>query len=304
MKRDLLSILDLSREEILHLVDWSLKLKDLQKRGIPHRPLLGKTLGLLFEKPSTRTRVSFQAGMYQLGGEVIFMSPSELQIGRGETVADTARVLSRYLDIMALRTYRHQTIEEFAAHASIPVINALSDRYHPCQILADLVTIQETLGNWEGIKVAFVGDGNNVATSWVNLAARVDIEVVLATPPGYEPPEEVVSKARDEGARVEIVHDPSQAVKGAKVIYTDVWVSMGQDKERQERLKAFAPFQVTPQLMKLADTGVIFMHCLPAHRGEEVVDEVIDGPASVVWDQAENRLHLQKALILMLLEHI
>ncbi len=304
MKRDLLSILDLSREEILHLVDWSLKLKDLQKRGIPHRPLMGKTLGLLFEKPSTRTRVSFQAGMYQLGGEVIFMSPSELQIGRGETVADTARVLSRYLDIMALRTYRHQTIEEFAAHASIPVINALSDRFHPCQILADLVTIQETLGDWKGIRVAFVGDGNNVATSWVNLAARVDIEVVLATPPGYEPPEEVVSKARDEGARVEIVHDPSQAVKGAKVIYTDVWVSMGQDKERQERLKAFAPFQVTPQLMKLADTGAIFMHCLPAHRGEEVVDEVIDGPASVVWDQAENRLHLQKALILMLLEHI
>jgi len=304
MKRDLLSILDLSREDILHLLEWTLKLKDLQKRGIPHRPLVGKTLGLLFEKPSTRTRISFQAGMYQLGGEVIFMSPSELQIGRGETIADTARVLSRYLDIMALRTYRHETIEEFTTHSSIPVINALSDRFHPCQILADLVTITEALGGWEGVKVAFVGDGNNVAASWINLAARLDIEVVLATPPGYEPPQEVVNHAREEGARIEIVHDAFQAVKGAQVVYTDVWVSMGQDKEREERLKAFAPFQVTPKLMEAAAPGAIFMHCLPAHRGEEVVDEVIDGPASVVWDQAENRLHLQKTLMLMLLEHI
>ena len=299
-----MSILDLSQEEILHLLNWSLKLKDLQRRRIPHRPLMGKTLGLLFEKPSTRTRISFQAGMYQLGGEVIFMSPSELQIGRGETIADTARVLSRYLDIMALRTYRHETIEEFARHASIPVINALSDLFHPCQILADLVTIQETLGEWKGIRVAFVGDGNNVATSWVNLAARLDIEVIIASPLGYEPPEEVVSSAKEEGAKVEIVHDAFQAVKGAKVVYTDVWVSMGQDQERKERLKAFAPFQVTPSLMEAAAPGAIFMHCLPAHRGEEVVDQVIDGPASVVWDQAENRLHLQKALILMLLEHI
>ncbi len=304
MKRDLLSVLDLSREEILHLLDWTLKLKDLQKRCIPHRPLVGKTLGLLFEKPSTRTRISFQAGMYQLGGEVIFMIPSELQIGWGETIADTARVLSRYLDIMALRTYSHQTIEEFAHHSSIPVINALSDRFHPCQILADLVTITEALGDWKGVKVAFVGDGNNVAASWINLAARLDIEVVLATPPGYQPPRDVVDRAREEGARVEVLHDAYQAVQGAQVVYTDVWVSMGQDQEREERLRAFAPFQVTPRLMEVAAPGAIFMHCLPAHRGEEVVDEVIDGPASVVWDQAENRLHLQKALILMLLEQI
>ena len=304
MKKDLLCILDLSQEEILHLLEWTLKLKDLQKRGIPHRPLVGKSLGLLFEKPSTRTRVSFQAGMYQLGGEVIFMSPSELQIGRGETISDTARVLSRYLDIIALRTYRHETIEEFATHASIPVINALSDRFHPCQVLADLVTIQEALGNWRGIKVAFVGDGNNVAASWANLAARVDIEVVLATPKGYEPPKEVMEAARREGAKVKMASEVQEAVKGAQVVYTDVWVSMGQDKEREERLRAFAPYQVTPQLMEMADSGAIFMHCLPAHRGEEVVNEVIDGPSSVVWDQAENRLHLQKALMLMLLEQI
>jgi len=304
MKKDLLCILDLSQEEILHLLEWTLKLKDLQKRGIPHRPLVGKSLGLLFEKPSTRTRVSFQAGMYQLGGEVIFMSPSELQIGRGETISDTARVLSRYLDIIALRTYRHETIEEFATHASIPVINALSDRFHPCQVLADLVTIQEALGNWRGIKVAFVGDGNNVAASWANLAARVGIEVVLATPKGYELPKEVMEAARREGAKVKMASEVQEAVKGAQVVYTDVWVSMGQDKEREERLRAFAPYQVTPQLMEMADSGAIFMHCLPAHRGEEVVNEVIDGPSSVVWDQAENRLHLQKALMLMLLEQI
>ncbi|HDD52936.1 MAG TPA: ornithine carbamoyltransferase [Thermosulfidibacter takaii] len=304
MKKDLLCILDLSQEEILHLLEWTLKLKDLQKRGIPHRPLVGKSLGLLFEKPSTRTRVSFQAGMYQLGGEVIFMSPSELQIGRGETISDTARVLSRYLDIIALRTYRHETIEEFATHASIPVINALSDRFHPCQVLADLVTIQEALGNWRGIKVAFVGDGNNVAASWANLAARVGIEVVLATPKGYELPKEVMEAARREGAKVKMASEVQEAVKGAQVVYTDVWVSMGQDKEREERLRAFAPYQVTPQLMEMADSGAIFMHCLPAHRGEEVVNEVIDGPRSVVWDQAENRLHLQKALMLMLLEQI
>ena len=304
MKKDLLCILDLSQEEILHLLEWTLKLKDLQKRGIPHRPLVGKSLGLLFEKPSTRTRVSFQAGMYQLGGEVIFMSPSELQIGRGETISDTARVLSRYLDIIALRTYRHETIEEFATHASIPVINALSDRFHPCQVLADLVTIQEALGNWRGIKVAFVGDGNNVAASWANLAARVGIEVVLATPKGYELPKEVMEAARREGAKVKMASEVQEAVKGAQVVYTDVWVSMGQDKEREERLRAFAPYQVTPQLMEMADSGAIFMHCLPAHRGEEVVNEVRDGPRSVVWDQAENRLHLQKALMLMLLEQI
>ena len=304
MKRDLLCILDLSGDEILHLLEWAVKLKDLQRRGIPHRPLVGKTLGLLFEKPSTRTRVSFQAGMYQLGGEVIFMSPSELQIGRGETIADTARVLSRYLDIIALRTYSHKTIEEFASHASIPVINALSDLYHPCQILADLVTIKESLGDWKGIKVAFIGDGNNVAASWANLAARLEMEVWFATPPGYEPPHDVVERAQKEGARIRVVHEALQAVEGAQVVYTDVWVSMGQDREREERLRAFAPFRVSPQLMEKANPGAIFMHCLPAHRGEEVTDEVIDGPASVVWDQAENRLHLQKALVLMLLEQI
>jgi len=304
MKRDLLQILDLTKEEILHLVNWGHRLKDLQKRGIPYRPLMTKTLGLLFEKPSTRTRISFQVGMYQLGGEVIFMSPAELQIGRGETVADTARVLSRYLDVMALRTYSHSTIEEFAQQASIPVINALSDRFHPCQVLADLMTIQEFFPQSEGLKVAFLGDGNNVAASWVNLAARIPIKLTLGTPPGYEPPPEVLQRAKEEGAQVEIVHDASEAVSDAQVVYTDVWVSMGQEEERQERLQALAPYRVTKELMALAHPEAIFMHCLPAHRGEEVMDEVIDGPQSVVWDQAENRLHLQKALLLMLLEQI
>ena len=304
MKRGLLNILDLSKEEIGHLVGWALRLKDLQRRSIPYRPLIGRTLGLLFEKPSTRTRISFQAGMYQLGGEAIFMSPSELQIGRGETIADTARVLSRYLDIMALRTYSHSTLEEFSLYASIPVINALSDLYHPCQILADLVTIKESLDKLEGFKLAFLGDGNNVACSWINLAARLDIQVVLATPKEHNPPKEIVERAQKDGGNITITSNPQEAVKSAQVIYTDVWVSMGQEKERSEKLEAFIPYRVTSELMELASPDAIFMHCLPAHRGEEVVDKVIDGSHSVVWDQAENRLHLQKALMLMLLEQI
>jgi ornithine carbamoyltransferase len=304
MKRDLVQILDLTKEEVLHLVDWGHRLKDLQRKAIPYRPLTGKILGLLFEKPSTRTRISFQGGMYQLGGEVVFMNPGELQLGRGETVADTARVLSRYLDVMALRTYAHSTIEEFAQHASIPVINALSDGFHPCQVLADLMTIQESFPQWEGLKVVFLGDGNNVAASWVNLAARIPIKLTLGIAPNYEPPPEVLQRAKEEGAQVEIARDPSEAVKDAQVVYTDVWVSMGQDKERQEKLQALAPYRITKDLMSKAHPEATFMHCLPAHRGEEVMDEVIDGPQSVVWDQAENRLHLQKALLLMLLEQI
>ncbi len=304
MKRDLLQILDFTKEEVLQLVDWGHRLKNLQERAIPYRPLIGKTLGLLFEKPSTRTRASFQVGMYQLGGDVVFMNPGELQLGRGETVADTAKVLSRYLDVVALRTYTHFTIEEFAQHASIPVINALSDKFHPCQVLADLITIQESFSQLEGLKIVFLGDGNNVASSWVNLAARVPIKLTLGIAPGYEPPPEVLQRAKEEGAQVEIIHDPSKAVKDAQVVYTDVWVSMGQDRERQEKLRALAPYQVTKDLISKAHPKAIFMHCLPAHRGEETVDEVIDGPQSVVWDQAENRLHLQKALLLTLLEQI
>ncbi len=304
MKRDLLEITDLSREEIRWLIDWARRLKDQQRRAISYRPLVGKTLGLLFEKPSTRTRVSFQTGMYQLGGDVVFMSPQELQLGRGETVEDTARVLSRYLDVLALRTYSHSTIEIFARHASIPVINALSDKFHPCQVLADLMTIQEVFPELEDTKVVFVGDGNNVASSWVNLAIRIPIRLTLAVPPGYEPPADLIEQAKRSGARVEILHDPLEAVDGAHVVYTDVWVSMGQDRERRERIRIFTPYRVTPSLMSMAHPSAIFMHCLPAHRGEEVVDEVIDGSQSVVWEQAENRLHLQKALLLFLLGQI
>lgn len=304
MGKDLLTITDLSKKEIKDLLEEAHTLKKKTKRGIPYRPLIGKTLGMLFEKPSTRTRISFQAGMYQLGGEVVFMSPKELQLGRGETIADTARVLSRYLDILALRTFSHSTIEEFAKYSSIPVINALSDLYHPCQVLADLLTIKEKFGHYKGLKVAFVGDGNNVANSWINLATRIEIELDIATPEGYEPVKEVVRRARAGGAKVKIGHEPVNAVRAAQVVYTDVWVSMGQDAEREERLKAFGPFQVTPEMMKMADSGAIFMHCLPAHRGEEVKEGVIDGPRSVVWDQAENRLHLQKALMIRLLEQL
>jgi len=300
MKRDLLKITDFSKEEVEDLIEEAFALKSKTKIGIPYRPLVGKTLGLLFEKPSTRTRLSFQAGMYQLGGEVIFMSPKELQLRRGETIADTARVISRYLDIIAVRTFSHSTIEEFAKYSTIPVINALSDLYHPCQVLADLLTIKEKFGSYNGIKVAFVGDGNNVANSWINLASLIDIELHIATPEGYEPPHEVLEKAK--GKKVFLTHDPKKAVAGAQVVYTDVWISMGQDEEKEKRLKDFCGFQVNEELMASAASCAIFMHCLPAHRGEEVKNEVIDGPHSVVWDQAENRLHLQKALIIKLLE--
>ena len=300
MKRDLLSVLDLTREEIEKLVHDAVTLKKRQKAGLVYQPLKGKVLGMLFEKPSTRTRVSFEAGFYQLGGGVIFMSPRETQLGRGETIEDTARVLSRYVDIAVLRVFSHETLERFAPNATIPVINGLSDLLHPCQILSDLLTIYEKLGKMEGFKVVFVGDGNNVANSWINLAARLNVEVVVNCPKGYEPLHEIVDGARAQGARVYINNEPDAGIEDADVIYTDVWCSMGQEEEKEERLKAFRVFQVNEELMEKAPKAY-FMHCLPAHRGEEVTDGVIDGPRSLVWDEAENRLHMQKAIILFLL---
>ncbi len=300
MKRDLLSIRDLTTEEIKRLIDDAITLKKRHKAQLPYFPLKGKVMGMLFEKPSTRTRVSFEAGMYQLGGSAIFMSPRETQLGRGETIEDTARVLSRYVDIMVLRVFSHDTLVKFATNSSIPVINGLSDLLHPCQVLADILTIYEKLGKMEGFKLVFVGDGNNMANSWINLATRLDIEVIVSCPEGYEPDSDIVNKALEEGAKVSIGHEPSKDVEGADVIYTDVWCSMGQEEEREERLRDFAPFQVNASLMEKAPNA-IFMHCLPAHRGEEVTDDVIDGERSVVWDEAENRLHIQKAIILFLL---
>ncbi len=300
MKRNLLSITELEREEIEKLIFDTKILKRRQKTNIPYRPLKGKVMGLLFEKPSTRTRISFEAGMQQLGGSSIFMSPKELQLGRGETLEDTAKVLSRYLDIMVLRVYRHETLEIFAEHSDIPVINGLSDLLHPCQILADIFTIYERLGRYEDFKIVFVGDGNNVANSWINLATKLNFELTISCPEGYEPHPEILKKAQDKGAKVKVSHNPYEDVKGADVIYTDVWCSMGQEEEKEKRKRDFQNFQVNSKLMKNCESA-FFMHCLPAHRGEEVTDEVIDGPNSLVWDEAENRLHTQKAIVLHLL---
>jgi len=301
MKKDLLRVGDLNREEIEELLDLSQKLKARQKDGQKVTPLLGKTLGLIFEKSSTRTRVSFEVGMYQLGGQSLFLSSKDLQIGRGETIPDTARVLSRYLDGLVIRTFGHEIVEEMARHATIPIINGLTDRHHPCQVLADLLTIQEKKQRLQGLKVSYVGDGNNMANSWLEGAAKLGLHLTLACPPGYEPDRETYQEALKEaaksGAKIVITHDPRVAAEDADVLYTDVWASMGQEQEHKERLSAFQGFQLNRPLLRLAKPEVLVMHCLPAHRGEEITDEVLDGPHSIVWDQAENRLHLQKAIL-------
>jgi ornithine carbamoyltransferase len=302
MKKDLLRVGDLNREEIEELLDLSQKLKARQKDGQRVTPLLGKTLGLIFEKSSTRTRVSFEVGMYQLGGQSLFLSSKDLQIGRGETIPDTARVLSRYLDGLVIRTFGHEIVEEMARHATIPIINGLTDRHHPCQVLADLLTIQEKKQKLQGLKVSYVGDGNNMANSWLEGAAKLGLHLTLACPPGYEPDRETYQEALKEaaksGAKIVITHDPRVAAEDADVLYTDVWASMGQEQEHKKRLSAFQGFQLNQPLLRLAKPEVLVMHCLPAHRGEEITDEVLDGPHSIVWDQAENRLHLQKAVLL------
>lgn len=296
MKRDFLSLYDFSGEELEALLERAKELKAKQKRGEDWRPLEGKTLAMIFEKPSTRTRVSFEVGMYQLGGHALFLSLQETQLGRGESIADTARVLSRYVDGIMIRTFAHRTVEELARFATVPVINGLSDLLHPCQILSDIFTIWETLGDYR-VKVAYVGDGNNVANSWINGALKMGVELRLACPPGYGPDRRILERAIKEGARVILTHDPKEAARGAQVLYTDVWASMGQESERQRRLEVFKPYQLNGALLELAAPGALVMHCLPAHRGEEITDEVIDGPQSVVFDQAENRLHVQKAIL-------
>ena len=299
MKRDLLTLNDLSEKEINTILNRAAELKS--GKDASACPLIGKSIGLFFEKASTRTRMSFQIGIYQLGAQAIFINPSELQLGRGETIEDTAKVLSRYLHGIVIRAFSHKTIEKFADNASIPVINALTDLHHPCQALADLMTIKEKKGRLKGVHLAYIGDGNNVANSLTEAASLMGIDLVLACPKGYGPDESVYKAALSGGARINILSNPEEAVKDADVLYTDVWVSMGEEKEAAKKKKAFNGYQVNKRLFMLAKPDAVVMHCLPAHRGEEITDEVIDSPRSVVFDQAENRLHTQKALLEMLI---
>jgi ornithine carbamoyltransferase len=301
MKRDLLTILDLSREEIVTLLARARDLKALHRRGQNPTPLKGKTVAMIFDKPSTRTRVSFEAGIAQLGGSSIYLAPGQTQMSRNEPVADTARVLSRYVNGVVVRTFAQETVAELARHATIPVINGLTDTHHPCQVLSDLMTMEERFGDFTGLKVAWVGDGNNMANSWITAAMHLDFPLHLACPPGYEPDAELLQQAKQQGARVYLGHDPKEAVAGALVINTDVWASMGQEDEAAARLKFFEPYQVNDDLLKLAAPDAIVLHCLPAHRGEEITAAVLDGPQSAAWDQAENRMHFQKALLEWLL---
>jgi len=297
-KRDFLEIPDFTTDELYDLLDLAHHLK---RGDDPGKPLAGKTLAMIFEKSSTRTRVSFEVGTLQLGGHAIFLSSRDIQLGRGEPIKDTARVLSRYVDGIMIRTFDHANVVELAHYASVPVINGLTDLLHPCQVLADVMTIQEEFGtDLSGRKVAWIGDGNNMANSWLNAAYRFGFELRLACPKGYEPDKAIFERART-AANVMLTHDPREAVKGADVVNTDVWASMGQEAEAEERRRAFKGYHVDEALMSLASDNAIFLHCLPAHRGEEVADEVIEGPRSRVFDEAENRLHVQKALLIRLM---
>lgn len=300
MKRDFLRILDLKSDELSGILIRASELKS----GVDSMkcPLIGRSIGLLFEKPSTRTRVSFDVGIYQLGGHPVYMTPQELQLGRGETIEDTARTLSRYLDAIIIRTFSHEKLIRFSKASAIPVINGLSDLHHPCQALADLMTIMEKKGKLKGLKLAYIGDGNNVANSLIEAAALSGMNITIACPEGYEPDGEVLEEARSiASSEIVIVRDPREAAGMAHVIYTDVWVSMGQEKEGEEKKKHFKGYQINSSLLSCARPDAIVMHCLPAHRGEEITDDVIDGSQSVVFDQAENRLHVQKALLEFLL---
>jgi len=296
-KRDFLQMHDLSAAEVGALFQLAASMK---AGGYAEHPLRGKTLAMIFAKSSTRTRVSFEVGAAQLGGHAIFLSTQDSQLGRGEPVADTAHVLSRYVDGIMIRTFAHADVEALARHASVPVINGLTDSFHPCQVLADVFTIAEAFGGWEEKVVAWVGDGNNMANSWLNAAALLGFELRLACPEGYEPDREVFQRAK-ERTRVSIFEDPDDAVRGAHVVNTDVWASMGQEADAEARRLAFKGYTVDAELMALAAPDAIFLHCLPAHRGEEVTEDVIDGPQSRVFDEAENRLHVQKALLATLM---
>jgi ornithine carbamoyltransferase len=290
-----------SRDELLEVLDLADDLKRRRQAREEHHLLPGRTLGMIFQKPSTRTRVSFEVGIYQLGGTGLYLSAGDLQLGRGETIKDTAVVLSRYLDAIMIRTFAQSDVEELAANASIPVINGLTDSAHPCQALADVMTIRERFGRLEGLKVVYLGDGNNVCASLMVACAKLGMEFVAATPADYRPEEEAIRIAREAGGSIELSDDPRAAVEGADVLYTDVWTSMGQEEEREQRLQDLAGFGIDADLVKQAGDSAIVLHCLPAHYGEEITEDVLYGPQSAVWDQAENRLHAQKALMALVI---
>jgi ornithine carbamoyltransferase len=303
--RDFLRVNDWSGEELTQVLDLADRFKAQQRERVPHAHLEGRTLGMIFQKPSTRTRVSFEVGIAQLGGVGLYLAASDLQLGRGETIKDTGHVLARYLDGIMIRTFAQADVDELAEHADVPVINGLTDEFHPCQALADVLTIRERLGGFEGVRVAYLGDGNNVCHSLMVACAKLGMGFSAATPPGYEPSAEVVGWARaaaqDAGGTVELGHDPRAAAAGADVLYTDVWTSMGQDEERARRLRDLAGFGIDDGMVALASERAIVLHCLPAHYGEEITEEVLYGPRSAVWDQAENRLHAQKALMALII---
>ncbi len=303
-KRDLLSMVDVEKD-LVGILELAASLKNRTKAGEAYEPLRGKSLAMIFEKASTRTRVSFEVGMTQLGGHALFLSPNDLQIGRGETIADTARVLSRYVDGIMYRAFKSENVRELARNATIPVINGLDDKEHPCQVITDLLTIQEHKAALKGLKLAYVGDGNNVCNSLLIGCAEVGMHMTAGVPKGYEPDPLLLGAARriagETDAQIEVVHDPAEAVKKADVVYTDVWVSMGMEKEREERERTFLPYQVNEKLVSGARPDAVVMHCLPAHRGLEITDEVVDGKQSIVFDEAENRLHAQKAILVRLL---
>jgi ornithine carbamoyltransferase len=304
MKRDFLDITDFNRQEIDTLFDLAVDLKKKTKKGKKHHLLSGQTLAMIFQKPSLRTRVSFETAMFQLGGHAICLSPEEVGLGKRETAADVARVLSRFADGIMARVFGHDLLEEMARFATVPVINGLSDLSHPCQILGDMLTILEHRGSFDHLKVAFIGDGNNVAHSWINMASRIPFHFALACPKGYDPDPDIVDKAKTaKVGKITIHRDPEEASAGANVLYTDVWASMGQEKEALKRKKTFKDFQINKVLMDKASSDVLVMHCLPAHRGEEISDEAIEHPRSIVFDQAENRLHIQKAILVTLMRH-
>jgi ornithine carbamoyltransferase len=299
--RSFTRVADWDREDLLEVLDLADELKRLQRTREDHHLLPGRTLGMIFQKPSTRTRVSFEVGMFHLGGAALYLSAGDLQLGRGETIKDTAVVLSRYLDAIMIRTFAQSDVEELAAHASVPVINGLTDSSHPCQALADVMTIRERFGGFEGVKVVYLGDGNNVCASLMVACAKLGMDFVAATPSNYRPADEPIAIARAEEHSVELVDDPVAAVEGADVLYTDVWTSMGQDAEREQRLKDLAGYGIDEQLLAHAGSEAIVLHCLPAHYGEEITENVLYGPQSAVWDQAENRLHAQKALLALVI---
>jgi ornithine carbamoyltransferase len=301
MNKDFLALADWSLDDLENIFTLAGDLKQKQQEDTPHHLLEGQTLGMIFEKSSTRTRVSFEVGMYQLGGHALFLHSGTTQMGRGEPIKDTARVMARYCDGVMARTYSHEALEEFAQYSFVPVINGLSDLYHPCQVMADIFTVTEHRPRYQKLTYCWIGDGNNMANSWINAAAIFGFELRIATPPGYEPDSDIVAKAKNAGANLILGHDPKAAATGADVLTTDVWASMGHEEEKKQRRKDFVGFQINQNLLQLADPEAVVLHCLPAHRDEEITDEVVEGPQSIIFDEAENRLHVQKAILATLM---